>query len=218
MQGMLVILVLVSGVGVKFNTGQFVNCGYNASSEGLKLPTLPPGMGYVDSYLMSKETLPLQGDLNLGISSDREVARKPGVVHCIAEGIGGIIGGVAGSTVGVYLTKATLSFIFRGKIDWSLSSVLSIGTMGACLPGFAEGLALGSAGGVAIIGNTMHKHGSFRKALIGSHVGLMLGGLSGCVAMFLSSAELIGEDEARTVSIGAIISAPIIGAIIGYNK
>ena len=204
MQGILVILVLVSGVGVKFNTEQFVNCGYNASSKSLKLPTAvgvnPLCLGI--NYLMNEETSPLQEDLNSSISSNSRIARKTTKVDYVVEGIGGVVGGMGLSLPLVYwpLTEGI-----------EPTSVIGIFTIQAKLMYLAAGgfiaLPIGSALGTTIFGKIRGENGSFWKALAGAYFG---------VAFAFGSRLLFSDSPSfPKYTTGAVIVS--IGAVIGYN-
>ncbi len=201
MQGILIVLSLVSGIGIEFNTGQFVDSGYYASSEGFAVVRVNPLCLGMSSLMSEKTLLPqegrhvglsLQKNLNLDVLSDSGVARKPTIMNYAIEGVGGICGGIlGGASIGVFL----IPFMWLPSDQINVVAIQSIVSIG---------ITVGTAYGVTSAGKFMKQEGSFLKSVVGSTIGLVIGG----VVWVLDQQE----------DISYLFLGSSIGAVIGYNR
>lgn len=124
-------------------------------------------------------------------SPDTSRVRKPTSTEHLVEGLGGLIGGIAGGALVGLISYAEMidSPFLRDKEKENIIGY-------AAIPAVLIGIPFGTAAGVSIAGTVMGQHGSFKGALLGAYLGF-----TGVGCLYF----------------GAVITIPL-GAVWGYNK
>jgi hypothetical protein len=118
----------------------------------------------------------------------------------IVEGIGATVGGIGGVYAGAF--GGWFLYYIVEENGHFIDEIVPY-----LYGGMAGGLILGSACGTTIAGKIMKQRGSLWKSMIGSTVGMLIGGGLGAALYGIGGPSIMP----------VVMCFPITGAVIGYN-
>jgi len=134
----------------------------------------------------------------------------------IGEGVGAAVGGgavMATTTIVIFPVIYYMINMYDLCSDKGLSNFAAFAY--AFPVGIATGSTVGTAMGTTITGKLLKQEGSFKRSLLGSTVGAIVG--SGLVLLAMKCPYTYPDDWLAHTITGLAILCPITGAVIGYN-